>query len=91
MSKVGGDIAGDRLLSFMERIFHIDDEIRDLNEAKKEIFLEAKADGFDLKVLKEVLRVMKKNKDERDEHESLVDAYLSAIEAAKPAAMARAA
>jgi uncharacterized protein (UPF0335 family) len=57
--------------------------MKELNEGKKEIFLEAKGNGFDLKVLREVLRIMKKDKNERDEHESLLDIYLSAIEAAK--------
>jgi uncharacterized protein (UPF0335 family) len=83
MSKAVGGVAGDRLLSFVERIFRIDEEIKELNEGKKEIFLEAKSDGFDVKVLREVLRIMKQDKDERDEHESLLDVYLSAIESAK--------
>jgi uncharacterized protein (UPF0335 family) len=83
MSKANGGIAGDRLLSFVERIFRIDEEIKELNDGKKEIFLEAKSDGFDVKVVREVLRIMKQDKDERDEHESLLDVYLSAIESAK--------
>lgn len=77
------NVAGDRLLSFVERIFHLDDEIRSLNEDKKEIMAEAKSAGFDLKILREVLRIMKQDKDDKDERESLLDAYLSAIEAAK--------
>jgi len=37
MSDAVGAVAGDRLLSFVERVFHIDDEIKSLNEGKKEI------------------------------------------------------
>ena len=74
-------IAGDRIRSFVERIEHIDEEIKALNEAKKEIFAEAKGDGFDVKVLKEIIRLRKQDKDERDEHESLLDLYLRAMEA----------
>ena len=73
-------IAGDRIRSFIERIEHIEEEIKALNEGKKEIFAEAKGDGFDVKVLKEIIRLRKLDKDERDEHESLLDLYLRAME-----------
>jgi uncharacterized protein (UPF0335 family) len=73
-------IAGDRIRSFVERIEHIEEEIKALNEGKKEIFAEAKGDGFDLKVLKEIIRLRKQDQDERDEHESLLDLYLRAME-----------
>ena len=73
-------IAGDRIRSFIERIEHIDEEIKALNEGKKEVLSEAKGEGFDVKVLKEILRLRKQDKDERDEHESLLDLYLRAME-----------
>ena len=73
-------IAGDRIRSFVERLEHIEEEIKALNEGKKEIFAEAKGDGFDVKVLKEIIRLRKQDKDERDEHESLLDVYLRAME-----------
>ena len=77
-------IPGDRIRSFIERVEHIDDEIKALNEGKKEVLSEAKGEGFDVKVLKEILRLRKQDKDERDEHESLLDLYLKAMEAAAP-------
>ena len=73
-------IAGDRIRSIVERIEHIEEEIKALNEGKKEVFAEAKGEGFDVKVIKEILRLRKQDKDERDEHESLLDLYLSAME-----------
>ena len=75
-------IPGDRICSFIERIEHIEEEIRALNEGKKEIFAEAKGEGFDVKVLKEIVRLRKQGKDERDEQESLLDLYLRAMESA---------
>ncbi len=77
-------IPGDRIRSLIERIEHIDEEIKALNEGKKEVLSEAKGEGFDVKVLKEILRLRKQDKDERDEHESLLDLYLRAMEAAAP-------
>ena len=73
-------ISGDRIRSFIERIEHIDEEIKGLNEGKKEAFAEAKGEGFDVKVLKEILRLRKLDREDREEHESLVDLYLRAME-----------
>ena len=77
-------IAGDRIRSFIERIEQMEEEIKALNEGKKEVLAEAKGEGFDVKVLKEILRLRKLDKDARDEHESLLDLYLRAMEAAAP-------
>jgi len=85
------DIPGDQLRTIVERIEHIDEEIKELNEGKREIFAEAKSNGFDVKVLREVIRVRKKDKQERDEQETLLDLYMQAIETAKPAPKAKAA
>ena len=78
-------ISGNRILSFIERIEHIDEELKALNEGKKEVFSEAKGEGLDIKVLKEILRLRKQDRDERDEQESLLDLYLRAIQDAAPA------
>ena len=75
-------IPGDRIRSFIERVEHIDEEIKGLNEGKKEVLAEAKGEGFDVKVLKEILRLRKLDQDEREEHESLLDLYLRAMEGA---------
>jgi uncharacterized protein (UPF0335 family) len=73
-------VPGERICSFIERVERIDEEIKALNDGKKEVFAEAKADGFDVKVLKEIVRLRKQDKDERDEQESLLDLYLRAME-----------
>jgi uncharacterized protein (UPF0335 family) len=64
----------------VERVERIDEEIKALNEGKKEVLAEAKGEGFDVKVLREILRLRKQDKDERGEQESLLDLYLSAME-----------
>jgi uncharacterized protein (UPF0335 family) len=75
-------ISDDRIRSFIERIEHIDEEIKGLNEGKNEAFAEAKGEGFDVKVLREILRLRKLDREDREEHESLVDLYLRAMESA---------
>jgi uncharacterized protein (UPF0335 family) len=76
-------ISGNRILSFIERVEHIDEELKALIERKKEVFSEAKGEGFDVKVLKEILRMPKQNEDERDEQDSLFDLNMRSIQAAE--------
>ena len=84
-------VAGDRIRSFVERIEQLDTELQEINEQKKEVFAEAKGDGFDIKVLKEIIKLRKQDKDERDEHETLLDVYMRAMESAEPQPVAEAA
>ena len=81
-------IPGGRIRSFVERIEHLDTELQELNESKKEVFAEAKAEGFDIKILKEIIKLRKEDKDERDERETLLDVYMRAMEAEERAAKA---
>jgi uncharacterized protein (UPF0335 family) len=82
------EVAGDQLRAIVERIERVEEEIRELAEAKKEIYLEAKGNGFDVKVVREVIRVRKQDQKQRDEQESLLDVYLQAIKGASRAAKA---
>lgn len=84
-------VAGDRIRSIIERIERLDEEIKDLMETKKEIFGEAKGEGLYVKVLKEILKLRKQDKDERDEQETLLDLYLRAMDAPTTAPVAQAA
>ena len=74
-----GRVAGDQLRTIVERIEHIEEEIKELSEARKEIYLEAKDNGFDVRVLRQVIRLRKQDQKEREEHETLLDIYLQAI------------
>jgi uncharacterized protein (UPF0335 family) len=81
-------IAGAQLRAIVERIEKVEEEIKELAEAKKEIYAEAKGNGFDVKILREVIRVRKQDQEERDEQESLLDVYLQAITMVTPKAKA---
>ena len=84
-------VAGDRIRSFVERIEQLDTELQELNEQKKEVFAEAKGEGFDVKILKEIVKLRKQDQEERDEHETLLDVYMRAMDSAEPAPIAEAA
>ncbi|MCJ2008864.1 DUF2312 domain-containing protein [Methylobacterium sp. J-092] len=77
-------IAGDRIRSIIERVEGVDEEIKALMEAKKEIFAEAKGEGLDVKILKEIIRLRKLDQNARDEHETLLDVYMRAMDAPAP-------
>lgn len=89
MDTVG--IAGGRIRSFVERIEQIESEIQDLGEGRKEVFAEAKGEGFDVKIIKEIVKLRKQDQDERDEHETLLDVYMRAMSEPDPQDMAKAA
>jgi uncharacterized protein (UPF0335 family) len=84
-------IPGGKIRAFVERIENLDSEIQELNEQKKEVFAEAKGDGFDVKILKEIVKLRKQDEEERDERESMLDLYLRAMEQAAPEKVAKAA
>jgi uncharacterized protein (UPF0335 family) len=84
-------VPGGKIRAFVERIEHIDTELQELNEQKKEVFAEAKGEGFDVKILKEIIKLRKQDQDERDERESMLDLYMRAMEQAGSEKVAKAA
>jgi uncharacterized protein (UPF0335 family) len=78
MADVGG-IAGDRLKSFIERIERLEEEKKALQEDIKEVFAEAKGTGFDVKIMRQILKIRKMDKDDLDEQEALLDVYKRAL------------
>lgn len=78
MSDAGG-IAGDRLRNIVDKIERLEDEKREVQEQIKEVFAEAKAEGFDVKVLRQVLRLRRLKPHDRSEQEELLELYKAAI------------
>jgi uncharacterized protein (UPF0335 family) len=78
MPDVGG-IAGERLKSFIERIERLEEEKRALAEDIKEVFAEAKGNGFDIKIMRQILKIRRTDQDDLDEQEALLDTYLRAL------------
>jgi uncharacterized protein (UPF0335 family) len=77
-------IPGGKIRAFVERIENLDSQIQELNEQKKEVFAEAKGDGFDVKILKEIVKLRKQDEEERDEREGMLDLYMRAMKQAGP-------
>jgi uncharacterized protein (UPF0335 family) len=71
--------AQSRLKSFIERIERLEEDKAAIAGDLKEVFAEAKGEGFDTKILRKVVRLRKQDKVKRQEEEALIDLYLSAI------------
>ena len=68
-----------QLKSIIERIERLEQEKPEIAEQIKEVFAEAKGNGFDVKVLRKVVRIRKQDRAKRMEEEAILDLYLSAI------------
>ena len=73
------NIAGDRLRSLVDRIERLEEERRALGSDIKDIYSEAKSAGFDVKVLRQLIRIRKQEPAEIEEQETLLDVYRRAI------------
>ena len=78
MADVGG-IAAERLRSFIERIERLEEEKAALAADIREVFAEAKSDGFDTKVMRQVVRLRKMELSDREEQEHILDLYKRAL------------
>ena len=77
-ARVGG-IAADRLRSLIERIERLEEERKALGSDIKDIYSEAKSAGFDVKVLRQIVRIRKLEPAEVEEQETLLDVYRRAL------------
>lgn len=68
-----------QLRQFVEQIERLEEEKKQTASDIRDKYLEAKAVGFDVKALREIIRMRKKSKDERDEEQSILDVYLHAL------------
>jgi uncharacterized protein (UPF0335 family) len=72
-------IAGERLKQLVEKIERIEDEKREVAEQAKEVYAEAKAEGFDVKILRQLIRLRRLKPHDRSEQEELLELYKAAV------------
>ncbi len=78
MPDVGG-VAGEQLKSFIERIERLEEEKRVLSGDIKEVYAEARGTGFEPKIMRQIIKLRRMDKEEVDEEESLLDLYKRAL------------
>lgn len=74
-----GNVAADQLRLFLERIERLEDEKKGIGDDIKDVYLEAKANGYDTKIMKAVVRIRKMPAHERQEYDAVLATYLSAL------------
>ena len=74
-----GGVAGERLKSFIERIERLEEEKRALAADIKEVYSEARGAGFDVKTMRELIKIRRLDEDDLDEREALLDTYKRAL------------
>ena len=78
MSEVGG-VAVDRLRSFIERIERLEEERATVAVDIREVYAEAKANGFDPKIMRQVVKLRKMESGDRQEQEAMLEIYKEAL------------
>ncbi|HEY2529337.1 MAG TPA: DUF2312 domain-containing protein [Xanthobacteraceae bacterium] len=71
--------AKDQLKAFVERIERLEEEKRAIADDVRDVYAEAKGNGFDIKALRTVVRLRKQDTNERKEQEAIVETYLHAL------------
>jgi uncharacterized protein (UPF0335 family) len=71
--------AKDQLKAIIERVERLEEEKKAIADDIRDVYAEAKGNGFDVKALRSVVRLRKQDKQEREEHEAILDTYLQAL------------
>lgn len=72
-------ITGGQLKAIIERVERVEEERRELGADIREIYAEAKGNGFDPKIIRQIIRLRRMAEADRAEQEALLDTYMSAI------------
>ena len=73
------EIDASKLLSYVERVEHLNEEVKALQTDIKEIYEEAKSNGYDVKAVKAIIALRKLDDAEREEAETVLDVYKAAL------------
>ncbi|MDX3884052.1 MULTISPECIES: DUF2312 domain-containing protein [Edaphosphingomonas] len=73
------NVAADQLRLFIERVERLEEEKRGVGDDIKDVYLEAKSQGYDTKTMRAIVRLRKMEKHARDEAEALLDTYKAAL------------
>lgn len=76
---VSSTVAGQELRQFIERVERLEAEKKDIADQVKEVMAEAKGRGYDTKVMRKVISLRKRDKDDIAEEEAILEMYMSAL------------
>ena len=71
--------AKDQLKAFVERVERLEEEKKTIADDIRDVYAEAKANGFDVKIMRKIVSIRKQDRDSRIEEETVLDLYLAAL------------
>ena len=74
-----GSVAADQLRLLIERVERLEEEKKGINDDIKDVYGEAKSNGYDVKVLRKIIAIRKQDQNDRLEQEAILDTYLHAL------------
>lgn len=77
--ETGQTVAAGQLRAFIERIERLEEDKQAIADDIKEVFAEMKGTGFDVKAVRQIIRIRKKDQAERQEEEAILDLYMNAL------------
>ena len=79
MTNNSGGVAANQLKALIERIERLEEEKKVIADDIKDVYAEAKGNGFDVKILRELIKVRKKKPGEREEDDAVLELYMHAL------------
>ena len=74
-----GNVAAEQLRLFIERIERLEEEKKTISDDIRDVYAEAKGNGFDVKALRTIVRLRKQDEGERQEQETILETYMQAL------------
>ena len=74
-----GTVTADQLRLFIERIERLEEENKGISDDVRDVYSEAQSNGYDAKIMRQIVRLRKMNTDDRQEMEAILDVYKSAL------------
>lgn len=72
-------VTADELRAFVERYERLEAEVKDIKDSQKEVMAEAKGRGYDTKVIRKIVALRKRNRNDIAEEEAITEMYMSAL------------
>ena len=79
MSVIGHNSSEEQLRLLIERVERLEEEEKGIRDDKKDVYSEGKALGFDVKIMRQIIRLRKMTKDDRAEMEAILETYKKAL------------
>ncbi len=72
-------IEAGHLMAFIERVERLESDLKTVSDERKDVYAEARGTGYDVKILKEIVKIRKQDRDKRAEEQEILELYMQAL------------